>query len=141
MRVTRTSDQLEIAPDYHHEYFSLAARSKSRRKAYDLFKSRYSAILNLLKEQDILPNEITLVKSKVKSRHLTRTREWEFRVQFGVAVSEVQIHLLEQRASLLGVRKLNTFPEINYLEEKWIALKLFLSAKEDLSRKLTGVNT
>ena len=74
LEVIRTAGNLIPLTDYQYQYFTLTAKTKTRKKAYDMYKRRYSKIIKLLQREDILPNEVALVKSKVKSRHLTRSR-------------------------------------------------------------------
>ena len=48
LEVIRTAGNLIPLTDYQYQYFTLIAKTKTRKKAYDMFKRRYSKIIKLL---------------------------------------------------------------------------------------------
>lgn len=102
VRLVRTSGQLSPLDLYQNQYFSLIIKNKNKKKAYDHFKFRYSRIISLLKRDAVIPHESTLVKSKVKSRFIPRTREWEFKIIFAFGILESEASIIQAQIIELG---------------------------------------
>ena len=84
--------------------------------------------------KNLIPDKDSLVQSRIKPQYLSKKRSWSFSIIFVVVGEDIEEEV--RQLSKLGIKKLNTRPSINFLNEKLLALQVFNTAKSRLNRKL-----
>ena len=55
-------------------YFIMSYRHKSKKKAYNYLKMKFSEVKALLQDRKTIESPYDLIKSNIKSRYITRTK-------------------------------------------------------------------
>lgn len=122
--------------DLYREYFILKVVEKEKRLAYYKMTKIYEKVLKILKRFQLIPDEDSLVKTKIKPQFLSKKRRWSFSIIFVVGGEEDELTRCYRELIKVGIQKLSTHPSINFLHEKVQAMEVFNSAKLKLIRQL-----
>jgi hypothetical protein len=99
-------------------------------------KRMFERVVKLLLRAGVIPDESTLVQSKIKPQYLSKKRSWQFSTIFALFGSSGELERCRSDLSRLGIQRLSTKPTINFLNEKIIALEVFNSARSRLLKEL-----
>lgn len=96
----------------------------------------FERVVRLLLRAGVIPDESTLVQSKIKPQYLSKKRSWQFSTIFAIFGSSPELERCRSDLGRLGIQRLSTKPSINFLNEKIVALEVFNSARSRLLREL-----
>jgi hypothetical protein len=99
-------------------------------------QNMFKKVVRILIKNRIIPDEETLVKSRIKPQYLSKKRSWSFSTIFVIFGNEDELERCYRELSRIRIQRLSTRPSINFLNEKVIALEVFNSAKKAMSDEL-----
>lgn len=99
-------------------------------------QNMFKQVVNILIKNRIIPDEDSLVKSRIKPQYLSKKRSWCFSTIFVIFGDEEELERVHRQLFKIRVQKLSTRPSINFLNEKVVALEVFNSAKKKLTKEL-----
>ena len=81
----KVGEGLANMPNDELRYYVLSFRHKSKKKTYNALKLKYSETLHMLEDKNMIETRLDVIRAKIKSRYITRSKEWEFRQPFAIA--------------------------------------------------------
>lgn len=131
VEVVQTAEGLAGSKATKH-YYIVRVDRKDKKDAYNTIKKVFDKVISILTKNNIIPNEGSLVKSKIKPQYQSKKRRWFFSTIFVVLGTQKELELTFKQLTQIGVQRLQARPSINFLNEKLLAMELFNSAKAQL---------
>lgn len=110
--------------------FILSYRHRSKKKAYNYLKMKFSEVKSVLENGNTIESPYDLIKSNIKSRYITRTKQWEFRRTFAISKSHTDRAEIGLEIKKIGAKELSSVSEITHLDDQYKRLQTILAAKE-----------
>jgi hypothetical protein len=97
------------------DYYIIKVGRKNKKDAYNIIQKIFYKVVDILLKNKIIPDQSSLVKSKIKPQYQSKKRSWVFSTIFVVLGTQKELERAFKHLSRIGVQRLQTKPSINFL--------------------------
>lgn len=109
------SGQSRASSSMSKHYYIVKVGRKDKKEAYNVIRKVFEKVVSILIHNKMIPDEGSLVKSKIKPQYQSKKRSWLFSTIFVVLGTQKELDKAFKDLSRIGVQRLQTKPTINFL--------------------------